>query len=749
MRLLAEDASYSRQEGRNVLSLTLLLDGAQAGTDPERAGAAERDFAGKAPPGFFQRIRMAPSVWRSNLAVKQTLFLGLSTAIIVWAGIFFFHRSVNEDRAEAAKMLSRRTMQTLDSAASRLFGRLAAETGTLARYLGEHETADPKDDFESLPLTESAAQELAGALLAEDAVIGIIYTDQSRFQEWLLIMRDGVLMRMRLPSTFTPAWLARAGDAAEPDWQGPILDIPGDIPGKDAAMFLCLPWGSKDAKRRGRPEEDKPGGTIGILVGMPEIADLLRSVSGFPMSEAFLLNENGEYLIFPPERSRHEGPANIFVDARTSRAPLLMELGQAVLRGEEGSLSLPLTGEEAALPWPVPWQGQTTMLYQPMREAGHPRGVWLGLLLPAEELGELPAPMSLGMALVAFFGPIAFAFLVWRVTSQTLRPVRELSTALENMAEGDLNSPLPEPLRPDETGSMLQSFERARLTLRVALRNLINNAAAQERLSNELAVARAIQESILATNFPVLPGMDVCARIDMAREVCGDLYDCFVMDLAATEGGGAAPQQRLCCVVGDVSGKGVPAAMLMSGAISLARAALLEGLEPAAVLVRVNEALVRSIRAGMFVTMLVGVIDPLTGNVVWAAAGHPPPMRARVSPAGGDGGVHIDDWPGELALGIKSGRSYSSFSFVLEPGEALLLYTDGATEAVRAPGRGKRRNAEEENFYGEDRLARSLLQRLDTPDARSLLEGIRMDLFAHMAGAAPHDDVTLMVIRRW
>ena len=202
-------------------------------------------------------------------------------------------------------------------------------------------------------------------------------------------------------------------------------------------------------------------------------------------------------------------------------------------------------------------------------------------------------------------------------------------------------------------------------------------------------------------------------------------------------------------MVGDVSGKGVPAAMLMSGAISLARAALLEGLEPAAVLVRVNEALVRSIRAGMFVTMLVGVIDPLTGNVVWAAAGHPPPMRARVSPAGGDGGVHIDDWPGELALGIKSGRSYSSFSFVLEPGEALLLYTDGATEAVRAPGRGKRRNAEEENFYGEDRLARSLLQRLDTPDARSLLEGIRMDLFAHMAGAAPHDDVTLMVIRRW
>ena len=191
-----------------------------------------------------------------------------------------------------------------------------------------------------------------------------------------------------------------------------------------------------------------------------------------------------------------------------------------------------------------------------------------------------------------------------------MRPLRSLASSLERLAGGDLDTPFPEPGRRDEIGMMLVAFERTRITLRTSLRNFVRSTAAQQRLANELAVARAIQESMLPEIFPALPDVDVCAHIDMAREVCGDLYDCFVSD--------AAPQ-RLCCVMGNVCGKGIPAALIMNRIMSLARAALLRGLSPARTLEWVNAALLRHNASPMFVTMLVGVLDGTTGRFLGPA----------------------------------------------------------------------------------------------------------------------------------
>lgn len=748
VRLLAVDVAYSRTDGLNVLRLAIPLGGAQ-GTEAAEAGPAPAaPEASAAARGFFHGPGGLPHFWRTRLAVKQTFFLGLSTAFILWAALFFFHRTVNSEREKAARSLGGQIMRTLDLTASDLLDRLAAGTKALAGELGYPDNKGVGSVPDGPPLRTATQRELARSLLAEKTVFGLVYTSDSRFQEWLLTLRDGALSQRPLSFTFMPAWSVNRRAGALPVWQGPLTDMPGSRDRAETALFLVLPWQSVEKKTVGLASGGPPGnpegatGTIGVLVSMREVAELLRAASGASQGRPFLLNRDGEYLIPPRNRTPDSGQATIFADARACGSAFLKELGRAMLRGEEGGMRLPGGAERGNIPW-LPEHEPVTAFYRPIQGKGQSPAFFLGLLLPSGALGAMPGPLPPEAALFVSLGPLAFGLLVWRVTSRTLRPLRDLSASLENMADGDLATPLPLPLQADETGSMLHSFERVRLTMRAALRNLTARAAAQERLVNELAVARAIQENLLTTEFPVADGVDFCARIDMAREVCGDLYDCFCAD-TGTEG---ALPHRLCCVVGDVSGKGVPAAMMTSGALSLARAALLEGLSPAAVLGRVNEALVRTASAGMFVTMLAGVLDPRTGCFAWASAGHPPPMRAMPASPDRKARVIPGDWPGELALGIKKGVAYTNFSFWLESDEAVLLYTDGAFEALAPAGRGSRGRFASPACYGEDRLALSLVRHMGKDGARGLLEGIRADIFAHMAGSEPHDDITLMVIR--
>ncbi len=221
----------------------------------------------------------------------------------------------------------------------------------------------------------------------------------------------------------------------------------------------------------------------------------------------------------------------------------------------------------------------------------------------------------------------------------------------------------------DEIGRMLATFERVQVTVQASFRNLVNSAAAQQRMQNELELARNIQKSMLPAVFPRLPWAAVHASLDMCREVCDDLHDCFVPD--------PGDPSRICCVMGDVCGKGVPAALIMSRAMSLARAFLLAGLSPAETLARLNSALLRRDNSSMFVTMLVGILDR-DGTFAWASAGHPPPLPGPRPEGEGFSPVASRplSWPGELVLGVRDGQHYSTFSLRLAPGQSLLLYTD-------------------------------------------------------------------------
>jgi len=180
-----------------------------------------------------------------------------------------------------------------------------------------------------------------------------------------------------------------------------------------------------------------------------------------------------------------------------------------------------------------------------------------------------------------------------------------------------------------------------------------------------------------------------------------------------------------------VTGKGIPAAILMADSRGLIHAAADQGNGPAATLERVNQILMTERASGLFVTVAHGVLDPATGRLVLARAGHDPVHVLRA-----DGRLEALDPPGRL-IGMIAELGLEPVDVGLEPGDALVAHTDGVTEA-RAPDGA---------FYGEDRY-RALLAGLRGTSAAGIIAAVVADVASFRAGAEPSDDLTLLVVRR-
>ncbi|HSD03605.1 MAG TPA: SpoIIE family protein phosphatase [Gaiellales bacterium] len=242
----------------------------------------------------------------------------------------------------------------------------------------------------------------------------------------------------------------------------------------------------------------------------------------------------------------------------------------------------------------------------------------------------------------------------------------------------------------------------------------------RERLDQELAVARLIQQNFLPRALPEAAGWSVAADYRPAREVGGDFYD--FIDL---------PDGRLGVVVGDVTDKGVPAALVMAATRSVLRASAQRLVEPGAVLQRVNDHLVPDIPENMFVTCLYGVLELETGRLVFANAGHNLPMVAS-------GGAVTELMARGMPLGLMPGMTYEETEAVLDPGAHLLLYSDGVTEAHDA----------DREMFGGDRLA-TVMAEAGTRRGDALLRTLIAALGAFAApGAEQEDDITLVALRR-
>ena len=256
------------------------------------------------------------------------------------------------------------------------------------------------------------------------------------------------------------------------------------------------------------------------------------------------------------------------------------------------------------------------------------------------------------------------------------------------------------------------------LKLKKAYDQLEDVTAAKERIESELRIARDIQMNMLPQRFPQRSDIDIFGSMRAAKEVGGDLYDFFFQD------------EKLFFCVGDVSGKGVPAALFMANAISLFRTVAKEGISPASIANRLNETLGLNNENGMFVTMFIGIVDLVSGHLDFCNAGHTPPIIIA------DGQSRYMEMESNAPIGLWPELEFIDEHIDSVMGQVLVIYTDGVNEAEN----------NDMAQFGDDRLL-ELLNKKENHTAKQFIDRILEDVALHVGNAEPSDDLTLLCLK--
>jgi len=360
-----------------------------------------------------------------------------------------------------------------------------------------------------------------------------------------------------------------------------------------------------------------------------------------------------------------------------------------------------------------------------------PLGWYIGVTVPVSEIRqpakEIVFKQSALIAVILLCSILSAAWLVSRIS----RPLTFLaervkafsSTDLTREETGDRHLDQLAQKYKDEVGHLANAFVFMKGQLKENIRQLLETTAKNERIQGELNIAKDIQLGLLPKIFPPFPdceAIDIYASLEPAKEVGGDLYDFYFVE-----------DHKLCFTIGDVSGKGVPAALMMAITKTLIKTSAFKKISPGAVMTEVNDAISSDNPQSMFVTLFVGILDLNTGVVTYANGGHNPAVHIGTS--------HKADFKKGISgpvVGIMDGISYKDLTVTLAPGDALFLYTDGVTEAMDG----------QERFYSET----TLLERIDsrTPaSSRTLVEYIKSDLKSFAAGAPQYDDIAMLMIQ--
>jgi phosphoserine phosphatase RsbU/P len=242
-------------------------------------------------------------------------------------------------------------------------------------------------------------------------------------------------------------------------------------------------------------------------------------------------------------------------------------------------------------------------------------------------------------------------------------------------------------------------------------------------LKQDLNTAKIIQQAILPKVFPPYPNrkdFDVFGSMTAAKDIGGDFFDFFMID-----------DNNFGFVIGDVSGKGIPAAIFMAVSRTLLRATALKGLPPDECLDHVNNLLCSESVSSMFVTVFYGILNTESGIITYANGGHNPPYLVKT-----DGTIDLIAMTGGIALGVMEEMPFVSKTLALKPGEAVFLFTDGVTEAMDA----------DENLYSEERLIEKLKLSY-SKGIQEITKDVIDDVFLYSKDVPQSDDITVLTFR--
>jgi len=341
----------------------------------------------------------------------------------------------------------------------------------------------------------------------------------------------------------------------------------------------------------------------------------------------------------------------------------------------------------------------------------------------AQALTTVPNPQAVLAnlyALQAFVlgsGVVASIGLAVLVTRAITAPLDRLQRAMASVEQGKFDARVAVTTN-DELGYLAQRFNE--MTAGLQERERIR--AAHQQVVQELAVAWKIQESFLPRVLPEIPGWQLTATLEPCRETSGDFYDLISL-----------PDGKVGLLVADVADKGTGAALYMALSRTLIRTDAVEHVDhPERALTAANRRILSDAQADLFVTVFCGVLDPASGRLAYCNAGHNPPYLLR-----GQSGETTALRRTGMPLGVLDDAAWEEREIQLEPGEALLLYSDGITEAQDAAG----------ELFGEARLLEAV--QLDSGRTARELEETLLGAVRAFRGSEPQsDDITLLVVAR-
>lgn len=481
----------------------------------------------------------------------------------------------------------------------------------------------------------------------------------------------------------------------KPCWTEPYDDVDeSDDKDMDTGMIVsyCKPIFKEDSVLVG---------SISLDVSLKWLSETVTAVKPYPNSYCILVGRGGTYLVHPdPDKLFYQ---TLFTEGLVHADPDRYALGHSMQQREEGMQVINLDGQKSFV------------FYKPLSTTG-----WsVAIVCPDSDiLGGFYRISRIVMYIILASMILIFFLSAW-LTHRQLTPLSTLADAAENIASGNLDSTLPEIDRIDEIGVLNRSFRNMQSSLVSHIDQLTKATAARESLNRELQIASNIQMAMVPHVFPSREDVDVYAMMAPAREVGGDLYDFFIQD------------EKLYFCIGDVSGKGIPASLMMSVARAMFRILAKQGLSPAEIARQINDLASEDNEQMMFVTMFMASLDLQSGVLNYCNCGH----NAPVLMPGRGKKPHFLDCKPNMAIGIMGGFAFEGQTVANFRGKSLFVYTDGLNEAE---------NAEHEQF-GEDRML-FLLAEENFTNAQTTIETMHQAVTAHVNGAAQSDDLTMLCI---
>lgn len=551
--------------------------------------------------------------------------------------------------------------------------------------------------FQCIENVLNSNSEIYGAMIAYEP---FLFNPESRYFAPYICREGNELRKYDAEAAFNYFfwdWYLMPKELGRPIWSEPYFDTGG---ANIVMTTFSVPFYRKT-------HHDKVfSGVVSADLSLKWLKEIISTIKIHQTGYAFLISQSGVFVSHPDKDLIMN--ESIFSISEAYGDTKLRNIGRDMIHGKEGFITLNqnMTGKISK------------MYYAPLQSTG-----WsVGVVVPEEELFAALRTLTLELILIGGVGFTLLFLVIVFISGKMTRPISALADRTIEIAKGNLDIALPVSRSNDEIGDLTSSFENMRSALKEYIVDLKETTAIKERIESELKIAHTIQMSFLPKHFPPFPEkqeFDIYAALIPAKEVGGDLYDFFLLD-----------DRHLFFSIGDVSGKGVPAALFMAVTKTLMKGIASENITPSDILERTNRELCVDNDTMMFCTVVCGILNFATGELAYANAGHNPPL---VISAG-----HKPEWlevTPQIMLGVMEDAGYTTQTAVLKPGTSLVLYTDGVTEAMD----------HENKLYANDRLVRTL--EADNGDcAQEIVENIILSVREFVGAVAQSDDITVLAL---